>query len=313
VEVVNSPVFVHGIDEAGYGPLLGPLVLGRADFELTGAKLRLPIRPARIVKIGDSKQLLARKSGFAHLEAAVLGIHASIYGAPPATLLEWMELDSHWAANNQLHQLPWYQDLDMSLPIAASADELTEAWEEVEKGLALSGGVITGLGLRVTDEVALNQSWGLSENKHDSLFTQVAELIEEVLEPAEARKIQVDKLGGRSHYEPKLVGAFPFVPIEILEETSANGHYLLEPDTGPVEISFHVKGDDRFPAIGLASMIAKYTREAFMSIFNDYWRRRAPGILRTAGYYQDGSRFLAELKSTKSATDAEILRMTRGR
>ncbi len=302
-------MFVHGIDEAGYGPLLGPLVLGRADFELTGGALRLPIRPNKYVRIGDSKQLLARKQGFARLEAAVLGIYSSIYGAPPETMADWLELDETWAQTAQASKLAWYQEMDLSLPVAADADGVTQAWEEIDKGRALKGGIVTGLSLRVTDEQTLNRSWRISGNKHDSLFTQVAELIEEVLEPAERRRIFVDKLGGRSHYEPKLVGAFPFVPIEILEETSANGHYRLEPDTGPFEVSFHVKGDDRFPAIGLASMIAKYTRELFMRVFNDYWQRRVPGIASTAGYYQDGSRFIADLEARGAleASDREKL------
>ncbi len=308
---MKSSILTHGIDEAGYGPLLGPLVLGRADFDVEGGALRLPIRPAKLVQIGDSKQLLARKDGFARLEAGVLGIYASIYGAPPPTIADWLSLDKAWDTTAKEVSLPWYRDLDTALPLVADPDDVTLAWEEVEKDLVLRGGVITGLGLRVTDEVTLNRTWRISENKHDSLFTQVAELMEEVLSPAENRVIQVDKLGGRSHYEPKLVGAFPFVPIEILEESRSDSRYRMEPDSGPFEVSFHVKGDDRFPAIGLASMIAKYTREVFMAIFNDYWQQRAPGIAPTAGYYQDGMRFVAELsrkRALKSGEKALLMR-----
>ena len=306
-------MFVHGIDEAGYGPLLGPLVLGRADFESDACGMRLPLRPSRHVQIGDSKRLLAKKSGFAQLEAAVLGIYASIYGAPPATVSDWLELDLDWEGDAQVAKLPWYKDLDLALPVVADADDIARAWEDVEQGQALRGGKIIGLALRVTDEANLNRFWKSSGNKHDSLFTQVAELIEEILEPADERRIYVDKLGGRSHYEPKLVGAFPFVPIEILEETSSNGHYRLDPDTGPWEVSFHVKGDDRYPEIGLASMIAKYTRELFMRVFNDYWCRRAPGIAPTAGYYQDGIRFLEDLAAMGALRRNDRQKMVRTR
>ena len=307
---MNPQHFVHGIDEAGYGPLLGPLVVGRADFAAQPGALRLPIRPNDHLQIGDSKQLLSRRDGFARLEAAVLGIHAAVFKSPPATLRDWLALDQNWPPSGERALLPWYRDLDLALPLAASADAVTRAWEEAESGRALRGGTVTGLSLRVTDETSLNSLWGTSGNKHDTLFTQVSELVEEVLGSSTSRRIYVDKLGGRSHYEPKLVGAFPFVPIFVVSESSHDGHYQVDHPQGGFDISFHVKGDDRFPAIGLASMIAKYTREALMKVFNDYWLERAPGIAATAGYYQDGSRFLEELEEmgaiSKNDRDAMV-------
>ena len=46
----------------------------------------------------------------------------------------------------------------------------------------------------------------------------------------------------------------------------------------------------------LASMGAKYTRELFMRRLNAWFAERMPGIEPTAGYVEDGRRFLTEVK-----------------
>ena len=60
-------------------------------------------------------------------------------------------------------------------------------------------------------------------------------------------------------------------------------------------IEFSVEGDQRHMPIALASMTAKYVREALMQRFNAYWRTFLPQLAPTAGYYSDAQRFLADI------------------
>ncbi|NUO17517.1 MAG: hypothetical protein HUU03_13880 [Planctomycetaceae bacterium] len=63
--------------------------------------------------------------------------------------------------------------------------------------------------------------------------------------------------------------------------------------------------------VALASMAAKYLRETMMQLFNDWFVARQPGLERTAGYYQDGRRFLqdtADLRCRLGLDDARLIR-----
>jgi hypothetical protein len=42
-------------------------------------------------------------------------------------------------------------------------------------------------------------------------------------------------------------------------------------------------------------MVSKYIREAMMRRFNAFWLGHLPGVLPTAGYFSDGTRFLADI------------------
>jgi hypothetical protein len=44
-------------------------------------------------------------------------------------------------------------------------------------------------------------------------------------------------------------------------------------------------------------MTSKYLRELFMEMLNTYFQKHLPDVPPTAGYYQDGRRFLNDLKS----------------
>jgi len=65
--------------------------------------------------------------------------------------------------------------------------------------------------------------------------------------------------------------------------------------------------------VALASMAAKYTREALMRVFNRYWSGRVPGIRPTAGYWDDGERFVAELFAAGAIDEAMRARLVRCR
>ena len=57
------------------------------------------------------------------------------------------------------------------------------------------------------------------------------------------------------------------------------------------------KGETHHLPIALASIMSKYIRELFMLFFNRYWANQVTDLRPTAGYYQDGKRFLLRSES----------------
>ena len=55
-------------------------------------------------------------------------------------------------------------------------------------------------------------------------------------------------------------------------------------------IEFTVGGEARLP-VAVASMTAKYVRELAMLAFNAFWEARQPGLVATAGYPVDATRW----------------------
>ena len=48
-------------------------------------------------------------------------------------------------------------------------------------------------------------------------------------------------------------------------------------------------------SVAVASMLSKYLREGLMRRFNAFWRKYLPDVTPTAGYYNDGQRFLQDI------------------
>ena len=95
--------WIIGIDEAGYGPNLGPLVMSavayRVPHEAAGANLwKLLARAARKdggnddkVWINDSKVVYSSGKGIAELERSVLAVLAADRLHEPLPLFDWLE------------------------------------------------------------------------------------------------------------------------------------------------------------------------------------------------------------------------------
>ena len=61
-----------------------------------------------------------------------------------------------------------------------------------------------------------------------------------------------------------------------------------------MRLTFAEKAERRSFAVALASCIAKYARETCMAAFNDYFSGLDPDLKPTAGYRNDGWRWLKE-------------------
>ena len=298
----------HGIDEAGYGPLLGPLVVARCDF--SGETQPKGRRTRTLARVGDSKKLLNGRGGLARMEATVLGFLGHLGDGAPASL---GELLCRHGGGSDLGALPWYA-AEIALTLFADRTQVDEVTEELRRERVFQGAEFRGVAVRLVHERAFNDDVEGTGNKHESLFRIVLGLVDQALEESGDHRFAIDRLGGRRRYAEKLDLSYPFVPVHVLHEEREESAYGIDlSDDTSAELKFCVKGDDRFFAIALASMFAKYLREVCMHSFNSYWSQRAPGIHPTAGYYEDGKRFLADLEERRLLDEQTLSMMVRRR
>jgi hypothetical protein len=105
----------------------------------------------------------------------------------------------------------------------------------------------------------------------------------------------IDRQGGRSFYREPLALAWPHASIRILGETPRISRYRLEFPEGPVTLSFEAESELAHLPAALASMTAKLVRELHMARLNRFFGSRIPDLRPTAGYVQDGRRFVQDV------------------
>lgn len=139
-------------------------------------------------------------------------------------------------------------------------------------------------------------------DEHDSKGAALSHLTlglaAELIRPLERGPISVlcDKHGGRDRYAALLTDHFPDGFVEVIKEGRQQSVYRFGPPNRRVEFQFRAKAESCLPA-ALASMASKYLRELAMDAFNAFWTAQVPNLAPTAGYPQDGRRFLDQIAS----------------
>ena len=301
-------VVLVGIDEAGFGPILGPMIVSSSTFLLPQHLLTANLwqilgksvgnrrkRLAGRLLVADSKKSYSKQKGIKHLARTVLACLRCL-GKEPATLTELLNLLCPDCLE-RLDDYPWYKEAGSYRILADSAD-MAIASTVLGEDLASNGIELLELRSYCLDVAYYNKMVANVKNKARVLFTATSQLIKNAFDNFAGDDLQiiVDRQGGRVRYRRNLQRMFPDMELKILKETAANSSYELQANGKQMRLHFTVGADDRFLPVSLASMVSKYLRELLVYNINCYFVGLHAELKPTAGYWKDGLRFIEDLK-----------------
>jgi hypothetical protein len=325
-------LLIAGVDEAGYGPTLGPLCVAMCAvrvagwdrgktppdvWELLKASVARSVKDAKAggrIAIADSKELKLSNDGarhpLTHLERGVMGwLFAS--GVRPET-----DAALHEALRAKLDPHPCYSGGSIALPVAHSAGQLGIAANQLASAMNAAGVVPLALGCRVvgeaefnavvTDEGSKARATILGLREH---LTRLAhELAPLAWDEGASVWLVCDRLGGRTAYAPVLAEVLPGFDVQVVEQTDDRSIYVLRDARGrEIGVTFKVEGEKSQLPVAMASMTAKYVRELAMARFNRHWHALDASLKPTAGYAQDARRWLTDANKLLTREDRKLL------
>jgi hypothetical protein len=301
--------WIIGIDEAGYGPNLGPFVTSSAAFrvpdgdgtanlwQLLHTVVRRAVDPTddRIL-IDDSKAVYSTARGLLGLEHGVL---ATLWRASAkcATLQHFLE----WACADclaDLHGEAWFTG-DGSLPFCAEPGAVATDAERFDLACETAGierGPVRSVTVCTPRFNALCEAAG---SKGAVLAHGLGRLLRyncDRVPGADPLCFFIDKHGGRNTYAAFIQHALPEGTVLAEQESMARSAYRVVGLEREVRLVFQPRADAEHFGVALASMTSKYLRERLMGEFNAFWLKHVAGLKPTAGYPGDAARFFETIR-----------------
>ncbi len=311
---MSKKKFVIGVDEAGYGPSMGPLTIcataWRVPIDLNASEMTSLLEPEFLAKpikqnsnhvpIGDSKKI--HRDTYA-VEGLILGARFLSFAIGGKVPTEWDDQIASIATEDwsRFSSIPWYakQPSEHSKILdSVFSDQANYFQAAIQKTKSL-GIQLAGIRMRVIDEIEFNRQVDRTGNKSTLLSEAslglVKQVIQELGKKGEVVEVYCDKHGGRNRYQAVLTYSFDEEWFDIESESRACSRYIANWAEHPMQIQFKVDGDSIFPSAA-ASIIAKWTREELMNRLNGFWQSKVVGGIRpTAGYYVDATRFAKQI------------------
>ena len=303
-----------GIDEAGYGPMFGPMVIARTVFRIEKADPNFFPPPLwsllpslvcrritdkkRRIAINDSKALYSPALGLGHLERGVLAFLGSV-GCRPESLEDLLESVGFDPLSRGIPH-PWYTDVDGTpqLPAALEIKEVERACRRVSRTAEREGIALVDASAAVVFEERFNRMIAECGSKGACSWQFVAGHLRTIWERfgQHCPHVVIDRQGGRRYYRDQLAELFPAARLVVHLESAPTSRYKLREGARAMYVTVQIDAEKAHLPVALASMTAKYVRELLMRRFQRYWRDMAPQVRPTFGYFGDGRRFLNEIE-----------------
>ncbi len=299
-----------GIDEAGFGPMLGPLVVGMATFEVRnwspgdpppdlwrllgvsrsvrGAGDRIPIADSKKLKLPNTAK---KHHPCVHLERGVL----AMLTARGETVRSDADLLAALGAEPPGH--PWLGGDPIPMPLEGNPEKVRIDANILASAFERSGVSVASLRVRIIPAPEFNEVVRATGSKSETTAGPVAGFLREAADLAGGGgpvRVVCDRQSGRLDYENIVARAFPGEPVALDARTDRASRYLVR--DGRVALHFETEAEDRHLPVALASMAAKLVRELMMARFNRFFAARCPGVRPTAGYVLDARRWLEETR-----------------
>ena len=319
-----------GIDEAGYGPNLGPMVITAVLADTTVVGDPSEVEPSALdfwrdleptvdraggeptrLWIDDSKAILRGGKGRDRLESACLAAVHAVGNRVPASLSEllnalnagtpldaelvrWLDAERCGPRWPSPDARPSLENLLQSCPLIPR----TAAWR-----LSAVRSVVVGPA-RFNDARA---AFGSKATVHFTAFARLLRGIWDLAADGQVTLVNSDKHGGRHFYLGPLSDALPDAWIDRGVEGPALSRYTIRDPVRRLELSLLPRADGSDGLVALASMVSKLVRELWMDAFNAYWHARVPGLRPTAGYPLDALRFRSAIEAAALADGCDPL------
>jgi len=305
-----------GMDEAGFGPNLGPLVVTVTVWEvpgpprefdlwaaMAGIASQAPTKEPLRLQIADSKQVYSPGKGLAALEKSVLSA-LRLLGQTPRTL---EQLDKVLRSVSQfgdsagreegyrssaVSNPPGWLIRELALPTEIDASligDIATQWLECCRRANVT---LRAIRSEIVQPERFNVIVRECDNKALALSRISLNLLRSVWNPDDERLTLVicDKHGGRNRYDDLLAEVLDDRLVFAVGESRERSVYRV----GSTELRFQMKAEANFP-VALASLVCKYVRELSMHAFNQFWADHVPNLKPTAGYPVDAIRFRANI------------------
>ena len=332
----SSPTrLVAGVDEAGLGPLLGPLCMAWAVFRTpvdAGDDLWRPLQSVvsddpkqdreRLI-VADSKRVHTRNDrGRKRLENTVLAFLAQLEDSRrvKAHARDVLFGGSLHPRQDLIDAHPWYTHLG-ALPGTGEAGAIELRAERLHRAMEAAGIQLVSYGVRVVPAGELNRSYDETGNKGATVWKLLHRIMRHLWESQADGGLRavIDRQGGRWRYGPHLGRSFPDASVQLVTESPKYSEYDLVGRAAEgagdrrMRLAFAEKAEDASFPVALASCLAKYARELAMGAFNSYFEALQPGLTPTAGYFKDGRRWIEDAQQALARSGLQRKTVERNR